>query len=490
MARRLVHTFPSVLAVLGGLLFLLAPPAAALDYKSMYERIGAHGVAIIEFTDEGIVGEHYFGTDGDGAQINRDTLTPWGSISASVTAATTLQLASDGLLDLSAPISTYLPQLRGSALDQNRTTVLDLIHHTSGLPANLETGEHSTAGVVAAAAKLTELPHAGTHSYSNVGYSLLQAIIQEISAAPIDATINNTVSTVSGTGPLIADTKSFRKRVPHGYQPLFHTSIPVTVDPWESAIGAAFVAGSNEQLATYAAWQLRQHRAHLSPGDLPRTKVSDVLSYGAGLYYETMQRRRGKEIEFVFHTGSTWGYSSYLGFTPEDNRGLLILTNEFGLRTQYDQQRRSNIRTFIHDYFHFAHVDPPSMFPTDIVVLAVEALIAAALAAAIVRSCLKWRHPNPPADARAAFRRTTIPLLLGTGAALAVYYGLPLATSYEGYQLHIGAPDISALFWAILVEIHVLTGVVVLREITWARATQPGTLPQARLGTGQRRRET
>lgn len=469
MPHRGPRRITSLLFTLAALVFTALPPAAAHTAESLFRSIRAPGVAIIHFNDKGISREYYFGTDGDGAPITRDTVFTWGSLSASLTAATALELHHQGELNVRTPVAELLPQLEGSQLDRNKVTVTHLIHHTAGLPTNLERGQPTTQGLVDATAQLTDLPTPGTHSYSNVGYSLLQAIIEDTTGQPINAALNNTVGESSQAGPIIADLKAFQKRVPKGHQRLFHSNLPVRVEPWQSAIGAAFLAGSCEQFAHYGTWQLRQHRTHNTPSNFERAIVSSTKKYGPGLYYETAQKRDGTETQYIYHTGSVWGYSSYLGFVPEDNRGLIILTNEYGLRTQYDEHRRNEIHTYINAYFQFNKNERASIFPTDIVVLSVETLIVLLLLGGIVRSTLKFRTPNPPSDARDAFKRTTVPLLLGIGGALTIYYGTPIVTDCNCDELSVGAPDISGLFWTILVQIHVLTGIVVLRETLWSR---------------------
>lgn len=474
MPHRRLRRITSLFFVLAALVFTAAPPAAAHSAEALFGSIRAPGVAIIHFSDKGILQEYYFGTDGDDSPITRDTVFTWGSLSASLTAATALELHNQGELNVRTPVAKLLPQLEGSQLDRNKVTVTHLIHHTAGLPTNLEHGQSTTQGLIEATAQLTDLPKPGTHSYSNVGYSLLQAIIEVTTKQTLDAALNNTVGKSSQAGPFIADLKAFQKRVPKGHQQLFHGHLAVRVEPWQSAIGAAFLAGSCEQFAHYGIWQLRQHRAHNTPSDFERTMISSTKKYGPGLYYETARKSDGAETQYIYHTGSVWGYSAYLGFVPGDNRGLIILTNEFGLRTQYGEHRRNEIHAYINEYFQFAKTERASIFPIDIAVLSAEVIIVLLLLAGIVRSALKFRTPKPPSDARDAFQRTTIPLLLGIGGALTIYYGTPIITECNCDELSVGAPDISGLFWTILVQIHVLTGIVVLRETLWSRNTCRG----------------
>ena len=176
MPHRGPRRITSLLFTLAALVFTALPPAAAHTAESLFRSIRAPGVAIIHFSDKGISRQYYFGTDGDGSAITRDTVFTWGYLSASLTAATALALHSQGELNVRTPVAELLPQLEGSQLDRNKVTVTHLIHHTAGLPTNLERGQPTTQGLIDATAQLTDLPTPGTHSYSNMGYSLLQMI--------------------------------------------------------------------------------------------------------------------------------------------------------------------------------------------------------------------------------------------------------------------------------------------------------------------------
>lgn len=88
-----------------------------------------------------------------------------GSVSKSFTAVCIMQLTEQGKVDLSADISTYLPD----ATDGDKITVSQLLNHTSGL------GEHQTPE------NYKIINEQGVHNYANVNYSLLGKIIEAVS---------------------------------------------------------------------------------------------------------------------------------------------------------------------------------------------------------------------------------------------------------------------------------------------------------------------
>ena len=80
-----------------------------------------------------------------------------GSVSKSFTALCIMQLAEQGKLSLSDPLSKYLP----SVTDGSKITILQLLNHTSGLGEHQNTGNCHIVGAQ------------GEHVYANVNYSLL-----------------------------------------------------------------------------------------------------------------------------------------------------------------------------------------------------------------------------------------------------------------------------------------------------------------------------
>ena len=100
-----------------------------------------------------IDGKRYFVEYGDAAinpkvAVTRDTLFELGSISKTFTATLAAYAEVEGKLSLMNSVSTYMPALKGSALDTVR--VLDLATHTTGgfplqLPGDVKTDAQLTA---------------------------------------------------------------------------------------------------------------------------------------------------------------------------------------------------------------------------------------------------------------------------------------------------------------------------------------------------------
>jgi CubicO group peptidase (beta-lactamase class C family) len=110
-----------------------------------------------------------------------DTVYDIGSITKQFTAAAVMKLEQMGRLNVSDPIGTYIGPV---PTDKAGITLRHLLTHTSGLPEALGddydvlSREQMLAGALAA--PLVSAPGAAFH-YSNVGYSVLAAIVERVS---------------------------------------------------------------------------------------------------------------------------------------------------------------------------------------------------------------------------------------------------------------------------------------------------------------------
>ncbi|MCZ2810163.1 MULTISPECIES: serine hydrolase domain-containing protein [unclassified Modestobacter] len=120
-------------------------------------------------------------------------------------ATVVLQLVGEGLVDLDAPIETYLPGLvRGPGGDGNAITVRQLLQHTSGLPdyddvvvADYLAVQHRYVEPhqlldIALARPASFAPDTGWE-YSNTNYVLAGLLVQEVTGRPIGEQITTRV---------------------------------------------------------------------------------------------------------------------------------------------------------------------------------------------------------------------------------------------------------------------------------------------------------
>jgi len=123
------------------------------------------------------------------------------SMSKTITAAAVLQLVEAGQLDLDAPVSRYLPsQPYGSAI-----TIRQVIAHTAGIPNPIPlkwvhlASSHASfdadaalASVLQAHGKTTSEP-GRKYAYANIGYWLLERVVERVTGEPFTAYVTRRV---------------------------------------------------------------------------------------------------------------------------------------------------------------------------------------------------------------------------------------------------------------------------------------------------------
>lgn len=117
--------------------------------------------------------------------FSEKTLVPIGSITKQFTGAAILKMEMQGLLSTKEKVSKYIPLLTGQLTNM---TIHELLTHTAGITT--ETGaddETFTSKDLIAHLNKLQLTHPrGEYHYSNLGYSLLGLIVENISGMAIE----------------------------------------------------------------------------------------------------------------------------------------------------------------------------------------------------------------------------------------------------------------------------------------------------------------
>jgi CubicO group peptidase (beta-lactamase class C family) len=170
-------------------------------------------------------------------------LWPIASIGKSFAAAIALRLAEEGLLDLDAPVSEYVPWLSLPG-PGGPVTVHHLLTHTAGLVESSDLAPASNYDVVAlAGAERGYAPGEHRH-YSNVGYRAVGVILERVTGLPYGELVQRHVLDPLGlraSSPVMVH--ETRRRLPGGHVPLYddrpwrpeHGLVP---GPWVEAFEA------------------------------------------------------------------------------------------------------------------------------------------------------------------------------------------------------------------------------------------------------------
>jgi len=289
----------------------------------------------------------------DQTPVGPNTAFAIGSVTKSFTALGVQLLAAEGKVDLDAPITTYIPDLKLSDAEALKTLSLrHLLSHTSGL-SSLDTGQQvltanqiSRAEFIQAISTMPLINQPGKgFIYANQNFVLAGLVIERVTGKTWEDFVLERIFTPLGMTNASYDeiglTSGKDTAAPHDLD-VFKGMIPVPFTPNLSAIGpAGSINAGAEDMARYALFHLTgkstDGRLALSKDRLdelhapvigiglsqpgPNAIVTE-LSYALGWLTENY---RGLQV--VQHSGSVIGYSANVTLVPEKGIGIVLLAN-------------------------------------------------------------------------------------------------------------------------------------------------------------------
>jgi CubicO group peptidase (beta-lactamase class C family) len=276
--------------------------------------------------------------------VDAATLFQFGSTGKTYTATAVLRLVDQGLVELSAPVREYVPELRlkDESVAQ-RVTVLHLLNHTAGWDGdyhrNTGTGDDALARYVAGMADIDQVSPLGTEvSYNNASLSLAGYLIEKVTGQTFEQAMQDLVLTPVGMDQTYFfpnDVMTRRFAVGHNNTPDGHATV---ARPWalpRSGNPAGGMSATAADQLTWARFHLRDGRTdsgeQLLAADLVRSmRVPTVEmpgnALGDAIGITWMLRRRG-DVMLVRHGGTTIGQHSAFVLVPEHDFAIAVLTN-------------------------------------------------------------------------------------------------------------------------------------------------------------------
>lgn len=200
--------------------------------------------------------------------VDETTVFHWASLTKTFTATILMQLAERGLVELDAPVRTYLPELRlddPTVLDE--VTLLHLLNHTAGwsgdVPFRAEAGGSPVASFVAAMSGVPQLTRPGAVVvYNNASFILAGRIIELVTGRAYPTALRELVLdplALTETFEHAADIMTRRFAVGHELGP----DGARVVGPWPAPAHAAPAGSLGGTARDLIAWA----RFHLAGSD-------------------------------------------------------------------------------------------------------------------------------------------------------------------------------------------------------------------------------
>ena len=300
-------------------------------------------VAGVLVGDERIVVGHGRLSTTDPRQPGGDTVFEIGSVTKVFTSTVLADLVSRGELTLDTPVQGLLDgDVRVPGRDGAEITLEHLATHSSGLPRmpdNFDPADHDNPYVDYTEDRLYEFLSSHelargvgeTVEYSNLGYGLLGHALARGTGRDYEALVAELVLEPLG----MADTAvtlwpSLRERLAAGHDGSLD---PVGLWDFAALSGAGSLRSTvNDMLlfleANIDPWSsplseaLRS--AHARRADMPDPDMGIGLGW---IVHDTKDGRDGRDGRMLWHNGGTGGYSSFVGFDPESQVAVVVLSN-------------------------------------------------------------------------------------------------------------------------------------------------------------------
>jgi D-alanyl-D-alanine-carboxypeptidase/D-alanyl-D-alanine-endopeptidase len=273
-----------------------------------------------------------FGKLDNGKEPDGDTVYEIGSITKTFTATLLAQAVFSGRVTLETPLAQLLPDFKIPSRAGKGITLGDLGTNHSGLPrlpSNLLPKDAANPYADYDAAKLKaflagyELPRdpGAAYEYSNLGFGLLGYALTQLERTTYDAMVDGQILRPLGmtmTGTALTD--AMRAHLASG-----HDDMGTAAKNWD--LDALAGAGA---LRSTANDMLRYLRANMGVEQSPVTAAMNLAQQPRSDVTRTMRIGLAwmtTEKGIVWHNGGTGGYRSFLGFTADRRRGVVVLTN-------------------------------------------------------------------------------------------------------------------------------------------------------------------
>ncbi|ALG09831.1 serine hydrolase [Kibdelosporangium phytohabitans] len=288
-----------------------------------------------------------------GVEVTEESVFQIGSVSKVWTSTVVMQLVDEGLLDLDAPISDVVPELRLADPDvAKQVTMRHLLTHTSGIDGDVFTdtgrGDDCLERYVEILDEAAQNhPLGATFSYCNSGFVLMGRVVEKLTGLTWDAAMRQKLFTPLGlthTVTLPEEAVMFRAAVGHvgsgdeDPKPAPVWGLPRTMGP------AGLITATTKDVLGFA-------RLHLTGGLTPsgerilttesatamaekQTDIPDTHSlgdsWGLGWIRDEWDGRR-----IIGHDGNTIGQSAFLRLLPDEGFAVTLLTNGGNTRDLY-----------------------------------------------------------------------------------------------------------------------------------------------------------
>jgi serine-type D-Ala-D-Ala carboxypeptidase/endopeptidase len=262
-----------------------------------------------------------FGNLDDGKMPDRDTVYEIASVTKTFTATLLARAVLSGRVTLDTPVEQLLPDFNIPSHGGKEITLGDLATHHSGLPQEAS-GDYNAAKLKAflGAYKLPRDPGAA-FEYSNLGFALLGYALAQLEHTTYSVVTDEEILRPLGmtmSGAIL--TEAMRAHLASGHDYAGKAANYLDTD---ALVGTGAIRSTANDMLRYLKANMGIDQSPLASAmklaQRPRRDMSKTMRIGLAW----MTTDKG----IVWKNGLTPGYRSFLGFTADGRRGVVILAN-------------------------------------------------------------------------------------------------------------------------------------------------------------------
>jgi len=293
-----------------------------------------------------------------GIEPTADTLYEIGSMTKTFTTILAAQLQQEGILSLNDSITKFLPEFENSEFDRKKVTLFHLLTHTSGISeftirvfisqifsiiltgkSRIAEYEYNTENFLDYVSKLQLKNSPGnTFMYSNIGLGLVGKILERITNSTYEELVKNRICNVldmKDTGIDVFETH--KDKLATGYS--FRNK---QADYWNMPAieGAGSLRSTTSDMLKFLKANLGLSKTKLLPvlENCRNTKSEPRIPSSMKFFTKSMGVSLSKfrlgwfvfpqgNVDVIGHDGGTEGFTSFMGIIPENQSGVVVLTN-------------------------------------------------------------------------------------------------------------------------------------------------------------------
>jgi len=297
---------------------------------------GKHQSLFVGIIDENNIEYYYHGDTAKGENpIDENTIFEIGSVSKVFTTLILADMVEKGEVNLNDPIDKFLPEEISTPTKDGRSiTLFDLATHSSGLPRMPhdfpigdmdEQFEYDREEMYDSLSKVELSREIGSkYEYSNFGVSLLGHILSLQAGQSYEELLNERVLDKLGLeSTCVKQCDALRDRFAKPHVLGFAAN---ELNLSDEMSGAGEIRSSGKDMLSFLSYAMGVKDSDLrSSFELTQKvnrQIDDKLSIG--LAWHMLQK---DDRMIIWHNGATNGFASYVGFDPESNQGVVVLTN-------------------------------------------------------------------------------------------------------------------------------------------------------------------